>query len=1803
MPCHDPVPRRHGLAALVALGVLVGGAAIAASVATAARAPALTGTARPGSVLTVAVATQAAQGVPPAITWHRSATARSRGAPIAGATATTYRVSAADAGRYLTACLTGATGTAARTVTACSRPTRMVVPAVTSAPLISGTIATGTVLSATGAKVSGAAGKAAYLWQVSPDGATWRRGAGKGTTALRYRVTRSDVGRQVRLRVIARNAGGASDPAYSNILGVPAGGGPSGSGDSSPPPGEPRTAPQPPQGVTVTPGDGQVSVGWGPPASNGGSAITAYTATAAPGGATCAANAAGTSCTISGLTNGTAYTVGVSATNAAGTSSPATVAVTPRTTPEAPLGITAMPGGGQVSVSWTAPSANGGSAVTGYTATAAPGGGTCTATPPATSCTITGLTNGTAYTVAVSATNVAGTSSPGTVAVTPGLLAIAFAQRAFAFGQTAQVITPTVTGGQGTRTYSVQGTLPAGVTFDQATGAFTGPGATGWNFRATQVSAGYEHTCALTTGGGVKCWGSATGGRLGNGETTGSRVSPVDVTPSGLTFTQVSAGAYHTCAITTAGGVKCWGSDDSGVLGNGAATGIRSSPGDVFAPGIMFTQVSAGQIHTCALTIAGGVKCWGNASFGLLGNGEITGIQVSPVDVTGLTSGVAQVSAGVLHTCALTTGGGVKCWGNAANGRLGNGATTGDQTSPADVNTLTGGVAQVSAGGGGHTCALTTAGAVKCWGKDSNGQLGNGDSITTDQTTPGDVTGLTSGVAQVSAGVLHTCALTTGGGVKCWGNAANGRLGNGASTGSQTSPADVNTLTGGVAQVSAGGGGHTYALATAGALECWGDATDGRLGNGATTGDQTSPADVTSSGPEAGFPATVTVTVADPTGTATTGAFSLTASSPTWIAFRGVTDFAGGAGAQQITPQVTGGEGTRTFSAAGSLPPGVSLNTATGTLTGPAAASWGPRAAQVAVGGYHACFVTTTGALMCMGRNDSGQLGLDTSGADRTAPTAVPDLASGVAQVVAGLEFTCVLTISGAVKCFGKGTDGQLGNGAAATSTSPVQVSGLTTGVTAISAGEAHACALTSAGALKCWGRGANGEIGDGGSAQRTTPTQVTGLTSGVVAVGASRYGGCALMATGTVFCWGPGGNGELGNGGTGNSAVPVAVRVSPGGEPLRGVTAIATGWWHTCAVRNGGALMCWGNGSVGAPATGQTTDQTLPVAVSGLTSGVAQVVAGGEHTCVRMTTGTAKCFGAGSSGRLGNAATGNSTTPVDVLAAPGGSALSGIAAMAAGLASSCLIMDTGEVRCFGSGGWGRLGTGSDANQTTPATATGTGPQAGFPAFVRITATDTVGISSTAQVAVGASAPPALAYPAATFTTGQAAQVVTPTVTGGQGTRTFSVQGTLPTGVTFNTATGAFTGPEASAWNFRASQVSAGSSHTCAVTTGGGVKCWGEDSGGQLGNGDSPLDPSVPRDVIDLTSGVAQVSGGASHTCALTTAGAVKCWGDDSPWGALGNGSRGDSPIPDDVETLGSGVAQISAGYLHTCALLTDGGVRCWGRGNEGQLGQGALVGSHTPVPVSGLGGGVGDPPVAQVSAGGYATCALTTTGAVKCWGSDAWGTLGNGSRGSSSTPDDVETLGSGVAQISAGYSFACALTTTGGVKCWGQDTYGQLGDGLASGGDTHTPVSVSGLGSGVGELPVAEVSVGDYHACAVMIAGAVKCWGVDWNGGLGNGARGPSTTPDDVEDLGSGVAQVTEGWKHTCALITDGAVTCWGHDYFGQLGDGATRVDKMTPVGVAGMSPQAGFPAPVRVTATDARGVTGATSFILGAS
>ncbi|MBL8019650.1 MAG: hypothetical protein JNM27_08310 [Leptospirales bacterium] len=361
--------------------------------------------------------------------------------------------------------------------------------------------------------------------------------------------------------------------------------------------------------------------------------------------------------------------------------------------------------------------------------------------------------------------------------------------------------------------------------------------------------------------------------------------------------------------------------------------------------------------------------------------------------------------------------------------------------------------------------------------------------------------------------------------------------------------------------------------------------------------------------------------------------------------------------------------------------------------------------------------------------------------------------------------------------------------------------------------------------------------------------------------------------------------------------------------------------------------------------------------------------------------------------------------------------------------------------------------------------------------------------------------------------------------------------------------------------------------HTCALFPTGNVRCWGSGANGRLGYGNTNNigDNETPASAGDVNVGgtVTQITVGGSHMCALLSSGNVLCWGLNTN-GQLGYGNTntiGDDEVPasaGDVN-VGGTVTQISAGNSHTCALLTNGAVRCWGSGANGRLGYANtndIGDNETPASAGDVNVGGA---VTQISVGYNHTCALLNTGNVRCWGfSGAMGYGNTNTIGDNETPASVGdlTIGGTVVRVAAGGDHSSVILSNGAIRSWGSNANGQLGYGNANRiGDDETPASAGDVNIGG---TVTQISAGlNGHACVVLTDGALRCWGgTAGTGRLGYGNLshvGDNETPASAGNVnvGGGVTQVANGFGHTCAILSSGNVLCWGTNFAGKLGLG----------------------------------------------
>lgn len=352
----------------------------------------------------------------------------------------------------------------------------------------------------------------------------------------------------------------------------------------------------------------------------------------------------------------------------------------------------------------------------------------------------------------------------------------------------------------------------------------------------------------------------------------------------------------------------------------------------------------------------------------------------------------------------------------------------------------------------------------------------------------------------------------------------------------------------------------------------------------------------------------------------------------------------------------------------------------------------------------------------------------------------------------------------------------------------------------------------------------------------------------------------------------------------------------------------------------------------------------------------------------------------------------------------------------------------------------------------------------------------------------------------------------------------------------------------------------AGAYHTCHVRPTGDVACWGRNISSESG-GSSFSDYSATSHVIGSLSLVQTMAGGGGYSCAVTASGAVKCWGENT-FRELGDGSTMERSSAVTVSGVSS-VAQVDvaplvgtdvflAGAHHSCAVQTDGDAYCWGDNSEAQLGDGTSIPRTSAVAADSAS------TFSSVAVGNAHTCGLRTDGVVRCWGDNA-----QYERGSSSTllgdSANSVSLGDTITQIAAGSEFTCALREDSAIQCWGRANLGQLGHSyVGSAPARDTPQSVDGISDAV------SICAGADFACALQGSGTVRCWGRNDRGQLGDGTTTNQETPQVVDGIDNATSVIC-GDAHACATREDNTIYCWGDDTFAQLGTGSAQSSPQT--------------------------------------
>ena len=1383
---------------------------------------------------------------------------------------------------------------------------------------------------------------------------------------------------------------------------------------------------------------------------------------------------------------------------------------------------------------------------------------------------------------------------------------------------------------------------------------------------AVAISAGRgsdTHSCAVLSDGTARCWGTNSSGQLGDGTQT-TRLTPVPVT--GLSGAiGISAGGWDTCAVLTDGTGRCWGYNTYGNLGDGTTT-QRLTP--VPVSGLTnAVAISAGDAGTCSLLADGTARCWGRNQWGQVGDGTTTE-RWTPVAVVwaGLLSRLewdfdgdgspdaSQPASGLSVTGATTTHTyneegswqpGVRAVGNGetvgpwdrlrvsdvpvdldtvdasvtmrwwspcyevpvigcANGdpdgtALEEFTLTADATADVadnggvdalewdfDGDGTVDGTTDVSDGASVSGTATHTYGTPGSWRPRVRAVTVNGrrtlwdrldvdglePELTTEWATPAatmhapdPAPGLASNAVRIADGLDHTCAIAADRSVLCWGRNQYGQLGDGTTT-QRVTPVHVSGLTD--AEAVAGGQDHTCTLRADGIILCWGRNSDGQLGDGTTT-QRLTPGQVS-----------------------------------------GITDAeAISAGYLHTCAVRTGGTvwcwGRNQYGALGD-------GTTTTRLT-PVQVSGITNAVAVDAGFAYSCALRTDATMWCWGANQAGQLG-DGTTTTRLTPVQVSGITNAVAISAGGFQ-ACAVLSDRTARCWGRNAEGQVGDGTTTNRSTPVQVSGLTD-AEVVAAGDYHTCAVRADGTAQCWGGNGTGQLGDGTTTYRSTPVQVSGLT-GALSVTAGEFHTCAARNGGSAQCWGNNFWGQLGDGTTTERHTPVQVSGLQGGvagtpfttftftadataelvdrlewdfdgndtvdettdvadaRTVAGVTAThvygVEGEWvpQVRVIDTRGVVGQWSAYEVLGVPIGFRTRFPTPAATMQAWSPL--VAAGDPRDGRPDTTFT---FGADATAELvdrlqwdfdGDGAVDETTDVPNALSVAGVTTTHAYGA-AGTWHPQVRVVDTQGV----AGAWDRY---DPAGVPRDLVTDWDLPTATMGAFSPCFSLPLLGcvpgspdgrpwtvFTLRADASADASGGVLVDRLEWDFDGDGAVDATTDvpdaaSVTGVTATDVYGEAGTWQPRVRAVDSAG-----RASAWDVFEVAGVALDLDTHAVPEaemGWWSPCLEVPLVGCVAGSPDGLSGAEFTLSADAAAGVdgpvRDVTVGDGHACAVLSDGTLRCWGRGGS-GQLGTGATASSAVP--VTVVGvADAAGVSAGADHTCARATDGSVRCWGANGSGRLGDGTTTDAATPVAVAGLAG------VVDVDAGGEHSCAVLAAGSVWCWGANDSGQLGNGSTTDSATPVAVSGVGDAVA-VATGREHSCAVRADGSVSCWGAGGRGRLGNGGF--GNRTTPTAVSGL------TGVTGVTAGALHTCARGGDGSVSCWGAGSNGRLGTGTTADARTPVAVPGV-SDVAAIDAGTLHTCAADGDGSVWCWGGNADGQVGDGTTT-DTSTPVVAAGI-------------------------------
>jgi len=1161
-----------------------------------------------------------------------------------------------------------------------------------------------------------------------------------------------------------------------------------------------------------------------------------------------------------------------------------------------------------------------------------------------------------------------------------------------------------------------------------------------------------------------------------------------------------------------------WGKNSDGQLGD-ETTISKSSPVQTISGGNDWTQLSGGDVHAGGIKTDGTLWLWGDNFAGALGDNTRTSTS-SPIQTISGGTDWAEVSIGGYFSAAIKTDGTLWGWGWNGQGTLGDNTTT-NKSSP--VQTVAGGTNWSKVASGSlHIAAIKTDGTLWTCGYNVNGQLG--DNTTIRKSSPVQTIAGGTDWGKVSAGPNHTAAIKTDGTLWLWGQNNHGQLGNSSIT-KTSSP--VQTIAGGTdwAEVSCGNS-HTAAVKTDGTMWTWGNDVYGQLGQGISQ-KRSSPVQTVAGGTD-------------------------------WKDVE--------CGPWHTAAIKTGGTiWSCGYNNEGQLGDGTTTDRSSPVQSVDGGTDW--HALGPINGDYTLALKTyvapvTVGELWVWGDNYSGLLG-DGTTTPRSSPVQTIAGGSDWAQIDSNNQ-TMAIKTDGTLWMWGDNSNGQLGDGTTVRKSSPVQTIAGGTDWAYVGCGYDSAAAIKEDGTLWVWGKNNLGQLGDETIINKSSPIQtVAGGTDWAQVAGGINFAG-AVKTDGTLWMWGWGGSGQLGDGTTVRKSSPV--QTIAGGTDWE---QVACGYDHSAAIKTDGTLWMWGLNGLGQLGDNSTVDKSSPVQTIAGGTDWASVACGGYFTAATKTDGTLWLCGYNSSGQLGDGTNVSKSSPVQTIS--GGTDW---ASVDCAYSHFVAIKTDGSLWTCGYDGYGALGDGTTVNKSSPVQTVVGGTK-----WIKAVAGLYSHTMAIKQAPVTYGELWGWGQNAGSLGDGTTTSKSSPvqTISGGTDwtqidagfnhTAAIKTDGTLwlwggntNGSLGDNTTTTKSSPVQTIAGGTDWDQVACAYAFTSAIKTDGTLWTWGLNDKGQ--HGDTTItEKSSPVQTVAGGTDWSQVAVGARFTSAIKTDGTLWSWGQDF-YGQLGDNSSTDKSSP--VQTVAGGTdwAQVDCGYQVSSAIKTDGTLWTWGQNEVGQLGDGTTTRKSSPVQTI-----TGGTDWVQVSIDRRHGAAIKTDGTLWTWGWNIFGQLGDGTTVNKSSPVQTISGGTDWDKVVCGYNLTIALKTDGSVWLWGQATSGKLGDETTT--DKSSPIQTVTGGTDwidIGTGKENTWAIKQYVAPPIILSGELWGWGFNTQGQLGDGTIIHKSSPVQTITGGTDWAQVASGERTTSGIKTDGTLWLWGYNLYGMIGDNSI-VDKSSPV------------------------------------